>query len=60
MKNLAPMKNTKSAPLFTDAKELTISRKQARKLAKLAKKEGQLVKRNGIAKDLEMYKEEAA
>ena len=37
MKNLSPMKNTKTASTLTDAQELTISRKQARKAAKQAK-----------------------
>ena len=37
MKNLSPMKNVRTASTLTDAQELTISRKQARKAAKQAK-----------------------
>ena len=55
------MANTRNINRFeSDSDELTSTRKQARKLAKLAKRAGQHIKRNDVTQNLDMYNEDVA
>lgn len=61
MSKLSPMANTRNINRFeSDSDELTSTRKQARKLAKLAKRAGQHIKRNDVNQNLDMYNEDVA
>ena len=61
MSKVSKMANTRNINRFElDSDELASTRKQARKLAKLAKRAGQHIKRNDVNQNLDMYNEDVA